>query len=362
MRRLPLEPRAERFIQTLAVRLKPSSCQCYRGYLRRLLRWLDDDDDDIEQLDRRQCIRWFHWLKDQGLKQETRIHTIALARSYLRWLNEQGLLANHPDALIRPTDFPKRPHYLPRPISPRADRELRARLQRSSCRYQQALLLMRNTGMRIGELMALPRDCLRVDLRGNHFVKVPLGKLDNERLVPVDAKTVELVVKLQTTHRQEHVWLVESPWGKKTHPRLYREALRQACQGIDIDGPMTSHRLRHTFATTMISGGMSLVGVMKLLGHLSYKTTLRYADITQETVGREYAEAPTQLEKRYQRPLHGHHLPRAQPSHLLADLIRWVQKHIAHEQGHHRAARRLIKRIQRIDTEIQRLMPRGTSE
>jgi len=63
---------------------------------------------------------------------------------------------------------------------------------------------------------------------------------------------------------------------------------------------ITPHRLRHTYATSILNGGMSLVGVMKLLGHHSLRMTLRYAEITQETVVKEYYEALTQIEQTYQ--------------------------------------------------------------
>ncbi len=40
----------------------------------------------------------------------------------------------------------------------------------------------------------------------------------------------------------------------------YLQALRDACHSLDTHGPMVTHRLRHTFATSLLNGGMSLVG------------------------------------------------------------------------------------------------------
>ncbi|XXF81406.1 hypothetical protein P2318_17105 [Myxococcaceae bacterium GXIMD 01537] len=48
-----------------------------------------------------------------------------------------------------------------------------------------------------------------------------------------------------------------------------------------------------------MNGGMSLMGVMKLLGHRDYRMTLRYTEITLETVGSEYHAALAKLESRY---------------------------------------------------------------
>ena len=57
------------------------------------------------------------------------------------------------------------------------------------------------TGMRVGELASLPVDCLRSDGTGRRFLKVPLGKLATERLVPFDDQTVELVQRLRQAGR-----------------------------------------------------------------------------------------------------------------------------------------------------------------
>jgi site-specific recombinase XerD len=356
--RRPVPELAKQFISGLAVTLRASTCKSHGFLLRRFSEWMSEQAIDLPLLDRRQIVRWFAWLQAQGLGPAGRCNAIMLVRSYLRWLYDAGRLQRPADLLIRPTDLPKRPKYLPRPISPEADRQLQARLAASTCRYQQGLLLMRNTGLRIGELVSLELDCIRSDLRGNSFLKVPLGKLYNERLVPLDAPTLALIHKLQRIGRSKRRWLLLSPEGCRTVTQRYRIALREACEGIDINGRMTTHRLRHTYATSLLCGGMSLVGVMRLLGHHSYHTTLRYAAITQTTIGREYFEALTNIETRYQQHLQTPSALEPDPMRMLSDLARWIQNRIAHDLGHERAARLLTKRLKRIETELEPLMPR----
>ena len=62
---------------------------------------------------------------------------------------------------------------------------------------------------------------------------------------------------------------------------------------------MTTHRLRHTYATSMLAGGMSLPSVMRILGHSDYRMTLRYAAITDSTVFTEFAAALVHNAERY---------------------------------------------------------------
>ena len=88
-----------------------------------------------------------------------------------------------------------------------ADRELKQRLRSSKQPGAWALLLMRHTGLRIGELRSLEYDCVRFDNR-RPLLKVPLGKLNSERLVPLDDESVELIQRLQSTTQRPRSWLV----------------------------------------------------------------------------------------------------------------------------------------------------------
>jgi integrase len=56
---------------------------------------------------------------------------------------------------------------------------------------------------------------------------------------------------------------------------------------------MTIHRLRHTYATLMMSGGMSIVSLMKILGHKDIRMTLIYGDVSQEKIHYEYKKLDT---------------------------------------------------------------------
>ncbi|WP_395835230.1 tyrosine-type recombinase/integrase [Archangium violaceum] len=71
-------------------------------------------------------------------------------------------------------------------------------------------VLAYGTGLRVGKLRRLERDCVREDHTGTRYLKVPLGKLHNERLVPLDAAALAAVTELQARARAESRWLVES--------------------------------------------------------------------------------------------------------------------------------------------------------
>jgi site-specific recombinase XerD len=352
----PLPKTARRWIAELTTTLAPVTCRGYNYILRGFHHWLADNNITLTSLGRRHISDYCKHLADRGLHPGTRKIKLCVIRSYLLFLYNNKILSVDPNAIVRSTDFPKLPSYLPRPLPPKADRELKCRLAASPCLYQQALLLMRNTGLRIGELISLNHNCIREDHDGNHFLKVPLGKLKNERLVPLDKVTLQLVKNLQRRGRQDRTLLLETDSGSKTRASKYNCILREVCKNLDIADRVTSHRLRHSFATSMISAGMSLVSVMKLLGHRDYKMTLRYSAITQETVGKEYFDALSNLEKEYHLPLRSKASSDVDPIVILADLKRWLRKSCAQDYPRRTAA--IIKRIERLQNDIPQLISR----
>jgi len=342
---------AEEFISSLQPTLRLSTCDGYRTNLRKFHGWLRAQDLPLRKLRRRHTSAWFRSLSDRGLHPSTRLGIINNLRVYLRWLHERGAIRADPDDLIRQTDRPKLPSYLPRPFPPDTDDALQTRLAASDDLYQQGLLLMRRTGLRIGELIGLERDCVRTDHTGNHFLKVPLGKLLNERLVPLDERTHVLVQRLRRRGRRRRRSLLETPAGTPTVYGQYRLTLRSACVGLDTAGPITTHRLRHSYATSLLNAGMSLLGVMKLLGHRDYRMTLRYTAITQQTVGREYFEALEHIQARYGPAVRTSTPTESDPAKMVSDLIRWLGAHTADR----RLAGRLRKRLERIQVDLTRL-------
>ena len=137
-----------------------------------------------------------------------RIQTVG---SFLDAIAEWGWPEAPARRLIFPRDAPKLPHPLPRYLPPDQERALLAALENSPNRLRaDALLLMRATGMRIGELTMLELDCVHEVPGSGAWLKVPLGKLLTERMVPIDEETVEIIDRI-AEHR--------SPGRPLRHPR-----------------------------------------------------------------------------------------------------------------------------------------------
>lgn len=121
---------------------------------------------------------------------------------------------------------------------------------------------------------------------------------------------------------------------------------------------MTSHRLRHTYATSLLAAGMSLPSVMRLLGHTDYRMTLRYAAITDSTVVAEFARALERNAKRYPSvitaapPL----TAAAHPMKMLSDIVSYVQKRTQDDALDRHAAHALVRRLRRVRADLRRLL------
>ena len=184
--------------------------------------------------------------------------------------------------------------HLPRPLTTEQDLLIQQELCRRNDRNSNALLLMRHTGMRIGELVDLSLDCLRPLGTGQWAIHVPLGKLKTERWVPVDSVVCGLVDRLRSLRSPGPAagrLLLSRPRGRTVLVRKIRSTFRDAVAAVGINTRLVPHQLRHTYGTEMLRAGVSFAAVIKLLGHKSPHMTLEYLEITQQDLQREFALA-----------------------------------------------------------------------
>ena len=217
-------------------------------------------------------------------------------------------------------DNPKLPQVLPRYLPVDIDRRLTEVLpdrpgnELAAC----ALRLQRCCGLRIGELLDLELDCVHEVPGHGSWLKIPLGKLQTERMVPLDEDILQLI---------DHITGVRSHGRPMPHPRYRRPAQflfthhgrrlsqsavraelnRAACQaGL---GHVTPHQLRHTYATALVNAGVSLQALMALLGHMSAEMSLRYGRLFDTTVRAEYERALDLAKQQARTPGHRAHQP-----------------------------------------------------
>src|SRR5260370_4698912 len=287
-------------IQTFTTDVQPRTTQRYRGVARRFLAYLQTDFPQVLQLSElRRDPHLLGWLRHL-CEHDPPLSTVPRHRYLLafRRLLVDLAFAGHPfqPNLILTEDFPPRPEYLPRALSPEDDRQLQQELSRTNDLLSNALLLTRATGIRIGECIHLALDCLRSLGQDQWALHVPLGKLYTERLVPLDENVRQIVTRILILRAEAPASHLAKSEGLLL-PRcgdfnvLYRHlrlALHRAAEQVGCSHRITCHQLRHTYATEMIRLGVSLPALMQLLGHKDIRMTLRYVQRTQRDLQREF--------------------------------------------------------------------------
>jgi len=304
----PLAVLFQRAAQSLTTSLSQETIRFYYCTIRNFLHFLGAQYPHVQSLQQLHrdphILAWFTSLRSHQPPLATvtyTIHLFHLRRMFeeLAWTEDLPVLAR----LVLRQDTPRQEHYLPRPLTADQDQIVQQELLRRDDRNSNAFLLLRHTGMRIGECADLSFDCLRLVGPDSWAIHVPLGKLKTERLVPVDSFVRRLVDRLRISRSQDPLpadgFLLTRPSGRYQLIRKLRNFWRDIVATLRINTRLVPHQLRHSYGTEMIRAGISLPAVMKLLGHLKPEMTMRYVEVALLDVQREF------------------HLARSQPRHLL---------------------------------------------
>ena len=306
-RRLPLQhplaPIFARAVESLSTALSPATERNYNIAVRSFLVYIGAEHPSITALGQLRrdphILGWMTRMRAQAppLATATCIGRLIALRAILNelaWIHKLPELAH----LIRREDIPRAPQSLPRPLTAEQDQLLQQELMRRNDLGGNAFLLLRHTGMRIGECVDLSYDCLHSISSNQWAIHVPLGKLKTERMVPVDAFVRELVHRLRFFRSLDplpHNGRLLAWHGSRVSllARL-RDYLHLACHSAGLPTTIVPHQLRHTYGTEMLRAGVGLAAVMKLLGHTDAGMTMRYVDVTATDLQREFQLARSQ--------------------------------------------------------------------
>jgi integrase len=239
----PLAPLFDRAVDSFAVSLSPETTRHYRGTAHNFLSYLASDHPEVLRLGqlRREphILGWMSRLRSQKpvLATASYINRLIALRPVLNelaWTEQLPELAH----LLRREDIPHLPQRLPRPLTAEQDQLLQQEFLRRNDLGSNAFLLIRHTGMRIGECADLSFDCLRSTGPNQWAIHVPLGKLKTERLVPVDPFVCELAQRLRFFRSLDPLpadgRLLARSSTKATLVRHFRDYLHQVCHSLGL--------------------------------------------------------------------------------------------------------------------------------
>ncbi len=297
-----------RYLVQLTTFLAPRSVDVADSTLRQLARWLTANTDVtvVADIGRTHIEDYKVWLTTQPgskaatLAKNTQRQRLRMIRIFLERLIEW----DWPDAPGRNPilhgDIPPRPEPLPKFLEDRDAAKFMATARTHRIpRYRLVAEMLARTGLRAGELCDLAADAV-TQIGDAHWLRVPVGKLRNDRFIPLHPDLVTLLAEWTATNadhiRRQRRLIADqhAPIVPRTVHRIVATTARQA--GI---GHVHPHQLRHTLATQAINRGMRLEAIAALLGHRSLEMTLVYARIADRVVADEYASVCTQIDALY---------------------------------------------------------------
>jgi integrase/recombinase XerC len=238
--------------------------------------------------------RYLAHLRERALAAATIRRRVACHRLFFAWLVRLGTIATNP---VDSLDLKIRlPVQVPRALSQAELEKLLAASWRAlrgagtdPAKRWEALTcvlvveLLFATGMRVGELAALP--LANVDTEDR--VILVRGKGQRQRRVFVPDEALARLVRSYTVERRGEAGittLLVTPTGRPATPTYLRTLVRRAAHAAGIERRVTPHMLRHSTATHLLNAGVDIRFVQRLLGHASISTTERYTHVSDDTL------------------------------------------------------------------------------
>jgi site-specific recombinase XerD len=251
-----------RYLRQLGTFLAPASVDAAENALRQLARWMiteaglaavgDIRRDDIED--------YKVWLAaqlragSQTITAETHRQRMRTVRQFFERIIEWDWPEAPPRNPVIAGDIPKKPEPLPKFLDDRDAAKLMAAARASADpRDRLVVELLARTGMRAGELANLEAGAV-VRIGAGHWLHIPLGKLRNDRYVPLHPELVDLLAAWTAAnleHIRRHKRLAADHRGPLDR-HLIGRIVRRVGRAAGVSG-VHPHRLRHTLATQAIN-------------------------------------------------------------------------------------------------------------
>jgi integrase/recombinase XerD len=242
-------------------------------------------------------------LQRTGLAARTASRRLSALRQFHRFLLRERIRDDDPTTLL---DSPTLPIMLPKYLSELEVEALLTAARQISGRRgavaRAALEILYATGLRVSELLALPRRALA----GDAAVLLIRGKAGKERIVPLSDAAKQAAGELASQQEPDTRYLFH---GRDPRRPLTRQAffllLKEVALIAGLDPARVSpHVLRHSFASHLLAHGADLRSLQLLLGHSDIATTQIYTHV---------------LAERLQRLVEAHHPLAERASHRSAD-------------------------------------------
>jgi integrase/recombinase XerC/integrase/recombinase XerD len=205
-------------------------------------------------------------------------------RAFFSWLVAEGLIETNPARDLKP------PKVCQKVVSTLSDEEIRAILgvlapmNSSNARNQTIVMLLLDTGLRMGELINLKMD----DVHMNEGLLKVMGKGKKERIVPMGSNAQRALQRYLFRYRPrpfhsgiDHVFLSVS--GKPLTENSVKLIFSRLAKKSGV-ARLHAHLCRHTFATRFLINGGDVFTLQQILGHSTLQMVSHYVNLASNHV------------------------------------------------------------------------------
>lgn len=271
--------------------LAKNSLSAYRTDLKKFKGWLEEAGMTLDGVARIDLVRYFQWLRGNGISARSVARALAAIRGLFRFLVSERHLKNDPTENL---ENPKLWTTLPKSVATsEVDALLRApdRATTAGLRDAAMLELLYATGLRVSELIRVRLDDLVMDAG---FLRT-IGKGSKERIVPFGDSARDAILAYVERGRPEldtkldpHLFL--SNRGRPMSRQAFWMKIVRYARQAGISTHISPHVLRHSFATHLLENGADLRSVQMMLGHSDISTTQIYTHVSRARLQRMYEQ------------------------------------------------------------------------
>lgn len=269
------------------------TAHAYGSDLRQFADWALAQQLEPVQVTPRVLRRYMAGLSQAGAAPATGARKLAALRALFSSQREHGYMAENPAELV---SAPKAHAPLPRVLKQREAAKLLDGIPADgplALRDRAIFELTYACGLRAAEIVSLQvgdldydSEQLRVEGKGSKTRILPVGELalDTMRVY------LERARPALASHRGQSLMFL-SKTGQALHTSDVRRRLAIWARRVGLDGNLSTHTLRHSYATHLLDGGADLRSIQELLGHSSISTTQLYTRVESARLRSAYARA-----------------------------------------------------------------------
>ena len=281
--------------------LSENSLTSYGRDLRYFLEFLQNEDVELSKVTASVLSNFEVWLKDRSLAMSSINRTNSAVKSFLIYCAREYDL-NLPTGEITSHKIARK---LPKALTIEEVASLinsaQSLSEATSLRDVALLELLYSTGGRVSEIIGVNINDLAKVESDNEFIQtIKLrGKGAKERIVPIGSFALtaldNYLVRVRPglvakNVKSESALFLNSRGGRLSRQSAWNIVL-EAAKASGLEGKVSPHVFRHSYATHLLDGGADIRVVQELLGHSSVTTTQIYTLVTIDKIRQSYSSA-----------------------------------------------------------------------